>query len=229
MIDSASTTTSHPAPPIPSKTTTTSIPQQSRLTKKQKKALAFRDKSKSTKSKLQDGHNEELDEMADLHVPLVEKPSRTRNASASIQVGAMEGKSGESAEGRNQEAGTSQEGTHDVVSSRQQQQQRKRIGGERHQQFDGNRNTQDSKESRKRKREQLGEGVEDTGIEDGVTEKKGGTKKRKGEKIKPRVDGIEEESEGEEMSEGEGEGKKGKGRDKARFILFIGKLLVHLH
>lgn len=81
------------------------------------------------------------------------------------------------------------------------------------------------KQGRKRKVDQLDDGLDEPGIEAGTAEKK--NKKRKREKVEPRVDHPEEEREGEEeMSEGGGEDKKrsGKGGEKQRLILFVGEL-----
>ncbi|KAF9448194.1 hypothetical protein P691DRAFT_775618 [Macrolepiota fuliginosa MF-IS2] len=222
-------------------TTTTSLPSnthQPKLTKKQKKALAFRDKPTKTKSKVKnfpDEDEHELAQMENPNVTLVEKSRRNHDARDQDQVGGMEGQSGEGAEGGSEKTCASSKGARDVALPAQesqsqshphhQQQQRsqrnrKRDGEER----GGERDGQDKKQGKKRKREQLDDGVDGAGSGQGVSEK---NKKRKREKVESGVGHAKEESEGkEEMSEGEGEGKKGsgKGRGPQRFILFIGNL-----
>ncbi|XP_006454033.1 hypothetical protein AGABI2DRAFT_113794 [Agaricus bisporus var. bisporus H97] len=217
------TTTSTTAsnPPL-SKTSSPSHPsQQPKLTKKQKKAIAFRrDKSKSSVSKHKpqnDDDEEGFNQMEDLHVALVEKSSGNSDASGTNQMGTVERESGEGAEARSEKAGGSKEGTHDVVVSPQQQkrgqQKRQGIGEEGGGQSDGNGKTRDEKTIRKRKRE---------AVDNGVLDKERRSKKRKSEKDELGVDGVEE-GKGEEVSGNEGEGKE-KEKDNARLILFIGNL-----
>jgi hypothetical protein len=191
------------------------------LTKKQKKAIAFRrDKSKSsiTKPKPQekDDNEEGFDQMENLHGALVEKSSRHSDASNTNQMAAMEEYCGGSAEARSEKAGAGEEGARNVPVSPQQKRGQKHqgIGKEGCRQSDGNGKKRDEKANRKRKRED---------VDSGVTEKSS-SKKRKREKDEFGMDDVEE-GEGEEISEGEGEGKKMRGKDSPRFILFIGMSL----
>jgi nucleolar protein 6 len=208
------------SPPTLPETSLSSRPsQQPKLTKKQKKAIAFRrDKSKpsTAKRKAQDNdENEEgFDQMEDLHGALVEKPSRDSDASGTNQMAAMEEECGGGSEARSRKAGRGEEGAHNVAVSPQQKRGQKHqgIGKEGCRKSDGNSQKRDEKADRKRKRED---------VDNGVAEEKGSTKKRKGEKDEFGMD-TNEEGQGEEMSEDEGEGKKTKGKDNARFILFIG-------
>lgn len=237
MINTTAAAVSTPS----TSTNPTSLPpntQQPKLTKKQKKALAFRDKSTKSKSKTKNPavNEDELEfaQMEDIHVAFVEEPDRIGGSGDQIQVGGVEGQSEESAEGGGEEAGDGQEGARDVVvstqenpssASRQQQRKRKRVDADGDRERGGEREGKDDKkQGKKRKREQLDDGVDRPGSETGVPEKKN-NKKRKREEVESRVGHAEEEGEGEEMSEIEGEGKKGgrKGKDKQRFILFVGK------
>lgn len=215
--------------------------QQPKLTKKQRKSLAFRDKSSKSRTKdtiyaSKDGQEVEME---DLHVPNVEKPPRARHASPSLQMGDMEDQipKGTSRGGETAYASTkrtpsnppsSQQEIQDLSQRQNSLQKHKRVGKVGVTRRSGNDGEEDKKSSKKRKRADL-DGVVDEletpGQEDGNTKEKARNKKRKSEKAESGVDGVEEE-EGEEMNEGDGAkaGKKGKGKEGQRFILFIGNL-----
>jgi len=235
MID-----TKQPAPTSfsnsPSLSSTTH--QQSKLTKKQKKASAFRDKSSRRKTKNIGPKHEQEVEMEDLHVLTMEKPSRSRYASGSVQMGNEEGQATEGTE-RSKSTRASGRGLADSIrlaqqevcgQSRQQKSHPKRqridaVGAER---CDGEHEEQDEKCIKKRKRANLDAADERLGMGgklDGENaQEKGRDKRQKIEKAEREMDCAEGEGEreGEEMSEGEGGEERKQRREKQRFILFIG-------
>jgi len=210
--------------------------QQSRLTKKQKKASAFRDKSSRRKTKNIGPEHEQEVEMEDLHVFTMEKPSRSRYASGSVQMGNEEGQTTEGTE-RSKSTRASGKGLADSIrlvqqevcgQSRQQKSHPKRqridaVGAER---SDGEHEEQDEKRIKKRKRANLDAADEKLGMGgklDGENaQEKGRNKRQKIEKAEHEMDCAEGEGEGEEMSEDEGGEERKQRREKQRFILFIG-------
>ncbi|KXN88727.1 hypothetical protein AN958_06594 [Leucoagaricus sp. SymC.cos] len=249
MID----TITHPSSSSSSSSTTTTLPpniqSQPKLTKKQKKALAFRDKSSKTKTK--NAKDEQEIEMEDLLVSNMEKSNHDYDASSPLQMGDVEDGSAASTSRRSsttnaRSKGTSQnalsstgESTKETQHLRQQQQQqqkkgsqsqqkRKQLGEVGNKQRGGDHVEENQKATvKKRKRGQLDDRLVELGRdgdEGAAEEEKARHKKRKREEAEPGVDGAEEESEGEEMKDGEGAVKKGKGKDKQRYILFIGNL-----
>jgi len=207
--------------------------QQSKLTKKQKKASAFRDKSSRRKTKNIGPKHEQEVEMEDLHVFNMEEPSRARYASGSVQMGNEEGQATEGTE-RSKSTRASEKGPADstrlvqqeICSQSQEQKshpkrQRIAVGAE---QRDGEYDEQDERRIKKRKRANMDAADErmDGKLEGGNAQEKGRNKKQKIEKAERGMDCAEGEGEGEEMSEDEG-GEEGKQRrEKQRFILFIG-------
>lgn len=239
-------TGTHPAPtstsPLPSSIPPNTLQPTSKLTKKQKKALAFREKSSKSKTKDTTINRDEQEvEMEDLHVPNVEKPPRTRNASASLQMGNVEDQRPESASRGSKKTDTGTKRTSGDTSSSNKdqtgrhqhqspQQKRKRVSEVGDRQYSGNREGQE-RPSKKSKRGRL-DGVDDeldrVGAEDGIAKEKVGHKNRKAAKVESGVDGAEEEGEEKEMSEGEGEEGARKEKGKQRFILFVGKSFLPL-
>jgi len=209
--------------------------QQSRLTKKQKKASAFRDKSSRRKTKNIGPEHEQEVEMEDLHVFTMEKPSRSRYASGSVQMGNEEGQTTEGTE-RSKSTRASGKGLADSIrlvqqevcgQSRQQKSHPKRqridaVGAER---SDGEHEEQDEKRIKKRRRANLDAADERLGMGgklDGENaQEKGRNKRQKIEKDEHEMDCAEGEGE-EEMSEDEGGEERKQRREKQRFILFIG-------
>jgi hypothetical protein len=222
MID---TTSAYPSPSFPPDT------QQAKLTKKQKKALAFRDKTNKNKTKNTKHRNDREAEMEDLHVLDVEKPNSARHAGASIQMGEMEDQNREGASGGSRAtSSSSKKASGDTIPPQPTQeahthpkfkQKYKRVDEDGIGEYSGDTAGENKKSSKKRKQEQLDDVVDGLGGQDEDAEKKTRHKKRKAEKAEPRVDHGEEESEGQEMSEGERETEKGK-RKERRFILFLG-------
>jgi len=205
--------------------------QQSKLTKKQKKASAFHDKSSRSKTKNIGVKHEREVKMEDLHVLNMEKPSRSHYASGSMQMGNEEGQATEGTK-RSKSTRASGKGPADRTRLAQQeicgqsQQQRshpkrQRIDAVGAEQRDGEHDEQDEKRIKKRKRANLDAADERLGMDERLegknAQEKGRNKRQKIEKAEHGVDCAEEEGEGEEMSEGEGVKER-----KQRFILFIG-------
>lgn len=233
MID-----TKQPAPTSfsnsPSLSSTTH--QQSKLTKKQKKASAFRDKSFRRKTKNIGPKHEQEVEMEDLHILTMEKPSQSRYAGGSVQMGNEEGQAAEGTE-RSKSTRASGKGLADGIrlaqqeicgQSRQQKSHPERqridaVGAEKH---DGEHEEQDEKRIKKRKRANLDAADEKLGMDEKFksenAQEKGRNKRQKIEKAKRKMDCAEGEGEGEEMSEDEEGEERKQRREKQRFILFIG-------
>lgn len=179
------------------------------LTKKQKKALAFRERSGKPRSKTSKRDEEILDVPEQENLDDVEAGTEAVDASAADETGMVVGSgSVAKAKGKGKEKAR-KDG--DVVAG-----------------VDGAKS-----KSKKRKRDAEGEGVEAQAELDGAKSKKGqkagnGDEKRK--KKRKKGDGKAEAAGGEGEGEGGDETKEGaKDKGKQRFILFVGASSSYSH
>jgi len=179
--------------PAPSSTSS-----QSKLTKKQKKALSFRERKSSGKSSKKEPQalpdiedDNELAQMDTIPVSLVEDADKSRGSSSAVQVaGILDSQKGKSGNTK-RDPGDKGKG--------------KRAGG------NGKEEVEDASEvgkAKKRKREE-----EQGMVVDGDAEEKEGKSRNK--KVKTGREGEENGDGGEEKSSGRKGGKQ-------RFILFVG-------